>query len=930
MTRISQVFILVTMDDLPRYLIGIDLGTTNSCVAYVDTDTSSNPGLGVQIFPIPQLSAEGFWESQNTLPSFCYLPGKLEFSSSALSLPWDSDPSLVVGQFAKEQGTRTPTRLVGSAKSWLCNPAADRKERILPVEAPANERKMSPLEASTAYLDHIRCAWNHQVAKGDTNKEFEQQQIVLTVPASFDEVARALTVEAAKSAGYQQVTLLEEPQAAFYSWIAQHHRKWKQHLSAGQQILVVDVGGGTTDLSLIQVEEGKEGLRLNRTAVGEHLLLGGDNMDAAIAHLLEQKLGTDLTPLQWMQLRHHARAAKEVLFSPSAPDCHRVVLQGKGRSLVKGSLSAEISREELCSILSSGFFGSYDWKEATQLRKKSGIRSMGLPYEEEPSIIKHIAAFLQRVGGETPIAPDSVLFNGGATKPLFFQEAVISNLEQWTGKRPEVLTTVSLDLSVARGAAYFGKVRRGLGERIGGGCARGFYLGLELKDSSEPQALTLLPRGSEEGSHFISDRKFLLRSNSPICFQVYTSHTRLSDPQGSLIPIQEEELHPLPTLQTILRFGKGSSRVIPVRVEAELTEVGTLALWLQSQESDHRWNLEFQLRSASGEEDSLSLVGEERQDEVLDQALVQNLQELIVQVFSKEPPFKPSRLLKALEEKLEQSRWEWSPSLLRALWDAVYSVAEQRLLSSEHHVRWWNLIGFLLRPGRGAPLDDHRIKNLWKIVLAEPPPKAGSELSIQRWICFRRIAAGLSKGQQQQVAHEILSSLLPKKSKVFVDPKKSNRHEFEEKLRALASMELLPLPMKTRIGEALLQRITSGKAAEADFWSLGRIGARHLLAGSLAHVVPPQTAEKWVQLLLDLPQKTKDLGFTLVQLARHTGHREIDLSSELIEQVKTRCGLSPEALRLQDLLTHSSRLSAQEQGQVLGDRLPLGLILESE
>ncbi len=415
-----------------RYIIGIDLGTTNSCVAYIDTKDAK---AAVQSFKIPQLFAEGHIETLATLPSFCYLAAPHEWPKGSLSLPWDSlnksqgqsPAEFFVGTFARSQGAKVPTRLVQSAKSWLCHPAANRRDKILPIEAADEEARISPLEATARYLRHIRDAWNDGMAKGDAEGDFDSQEIVLTVPASFDEVARTLTVEAARKAGFVQMTLLEEPQSAFYSWIAQHEERWQQLVKAGAVILVCDVGGGTTDFSLIDVVPKGDTLSFQRMAVGDHLLLGGDNMDAAIAHHIEEKLiqkGYELNAIRRLQLVHEARQAKEVLLQIAKgkevpPDFYRVVLQGTGSHVVQGTLGVDIFRSELQELLLKGFFGQYAWSDALKVRKTTGLRTMGLPYEAEPSIIKHIAHFLAESGtpGDGPKVPDFILFNGGAMKP---------------------------------------------------------------------------------------------------------------------------------------------------------------------------------------------------------------------------------------------------------------------------------------------------------------------------------------------------------------------------------------------------------------------------------------------------------------------------------------------------------------------------------
>ena len=460
-----------------RYIIGIDLGTTNCALAFVDLE---QPSLPLQLFAVPQLTSSGKVDALPTLPSFCYLVSQGEWPPSALKLPWKEETATFVGQFAKIQGSRVPTRLVQSAKSWLCHVAANRRDKILPIETGDLSQRLSPVEASAKYLIHLRDAWNAAMAKGNPSLELEEQEVILTVPASFDEVARTLTVEAARQAGFLHVTLVEEPQAAFYSWISQHEHEWKNRFKVGDNVLVCDVGGGTTDFSLIEIQELGGELSFQRMAVGDHLLLGGDNIDAALAHYLEQKMKKEGVPplesSQWLQLQAEARTAKEFLLSPEAKqdEVYPVVLQGTGSAVVKGSVAVEVTREEIESLLLNGFFGLYPLQEALKLRRSRGFRTMGLPYEDEPSITKHLAHFLEQARYlELGKGIDYILFNGGTLKPEIFKQALEQALMSWFPQTAlQRLSSASLDLAVARGAAYYGKARRGFGIAIGGGLPR--------------------------------------------------------------------------------------------------------------------------------------------------------------------------------------------------------------------------------------------------------------------------------------------------------------------------------------------------------------------------------------------------------------------------------------------------------------------------
>lgn len=925
-----------------RYVIGIDLGTTNSCVAYVDME---HPKQSIQPFRIPQLSSIGSLELQATLPSFCYIAADHEWPPGSLDLPWNKELGYVVGQLAQEQGVRVPTRLIQSAKSWLCHAAANRRDKILPFEAGPEIQRLSPVEATARYLRHIKDSWNHLMAKGSTS-EFEDQEIILTVPASFDEVARSLTVEAARLAGFVKMTLLEEPQAAFYSWISWHEANWEHLLHAGDTILVCDVGGGTTDFSLIEVVAKENQLTMQRMAVGDHLLLGGDNMDSALTYYLERKLKLthELSTTQWLQLRHQARSAKEVLLAPTSQaliDRYKVVVQGTGSEVVAGSLSTEITRTELQQLLLEGFFGQYSWEEALSLNKAKGLRTMGLPYEDDPAITKHLASFLKSSSpAHASIKPPNyILFNGGAMKAPAFQSAIVQSLQTWFPEgKTQILSSFNLDLAVARGAAYYGKSRRGFGVRISGGAARGYYLAIDVKTplgGSISQALTLLPRGSEEGAVYEPEHLFSVLPNTPVVFQLYTSHVRLQDKSGDLISIDPNEMQALPPIHTVLRFGKqqaweSNREKVPVQLGIGLTALGTLELWLKSKKTPHRWSLEFQLRSASGSDNSLAVLDNICSDETFDVKDLANAKEAISELFSGTSPVRPEQIMEQLETLLERPRREWPLSILRNLGDIVLKSSSQRTRSSEHEVRWWNLVGFMLRPGFGYALDDFRMKELWKVILADLKTPKSVECQIQRWICYRRLAGGFNKGQQAQLASELLSTIFNKKSGKIEVKGKNELYQYSEKIRALGALELLDIPLKTKIGHALVERMSARTASPAEYWALGRIGARHLIYGSAVNVVPREIGCQWVLSLLRLNNGDQEqIAFALGQIARKTDQRELNLPQNVVSQVMTQYASDPHFERLQSLLTQESRLTQHEQEQIFGDRLPLGLQLES-
>lgn len=889
-----------------RYVIGIDLGTTNCAVAYVDTNKEKNPSGSISQFLIQQLSMPGFVESKELLPSFCYLATDSECATGALTLPWEATRNTVVGTFAKDQGAKTPTKLIQSAKSWLCNSAAERREKILPPICFDPNRRLSPVDVSALYLRHIALSWNATLAKGDPAKEFEEQDMILTVPASFDEVARVLTLEAAKKAGLSKITLLEEPQAAFYSWIYSHHHSLYNYFKKDDIILVVDVGGGTTDFSLIQVTLAQdEEIGFQRRAVGNHLLLGGDNMDLAIAHMLESKNSVE------EELSLLARSAKESFFSKNPPEKISLFLQGKGSKVIRGGVRIEVRKEEVQNLLKEGFFHEEPLESALQMKKKQALRSMGLSYESEPSILKHLAHFLH----SNKSMPNYVLFNGGSMKPELFRASILNSIATWFQvPRPKELTSHSLDLAVSRGAAYFGRVQRGLGIRITGGLPRAYYLKIECKDEKRV-ALTLLSKGSPDGFIYESEHLFEAKTNTPITFQLLSSNIRLEDLPGSLVPILEEEMLFLPPIQTVLRLGKGQNHV-KVRLFAELTHIGTVQLWLQLEKSDHKWLLEFQLKSKEGPENTLSSLEKRRVDETYATTDLESAKKLLKEKFKSDP----KNVLTELETLIEMPKSKWPSSVLRSLFDTLFELKSDFFSNSEAELRFWNLAGFFLRPGFGYPLDDYRIKELWKIILAEYKKQKPFDCMIQKLICYRRISLGLNKGQQLQLASEILPELYSN----LQGKKEGNIYEYTEKLRLAASLESINREQKIRLGDLLLKKISKGKSIDVDLFALGRIGSRHLIAAAFVHTLPHQDVEPWIETLLSVKTlKPLDKKLLLEKLARKVEGLEFNISSTLVEKILQEF---PES---RHLLTEMVSLELEEQEDLLGDTLPPGLTLVS-
>jgi Hsp70 protein len=610
-----------------EFIVGIDLGTTNSALAYCEK-TSGLESARIEVDVIPQIINPNEVADRTLLPSFLYIPDDLDFPKGSLSLPWDAAPEFVIGELARKRGAESPGRLVASAKSWLSYAAANRTAPILPWQAPEEVSKLSPVEVSSRYLQHLRTAWDAHRGADGKGHSLAEQDVLLTVPASFDVEARELTRRAAEQAGLQRVTLLEEPQAAFYAWLERQGDAWRKRIKVGDLVLVCDVGGGTTDLSLITVSEENGELALKRVAVGEHILLGGDNMDLALARLLQQKLeaeGHRIDTYQLQVLWHQCRSAKEHLFEHPKSQKQDVTLLGKGSKLVGGTIKTVLLREELNRILVEGFFPKVGSDEMPVRQRRIGFQELGLPYAADAAITKHLARFLLQQVQNSPEAgnvrrgrsglacPTHVLFNGGVMKAAVLRERLVGVLNSWLTKEEfeplgeaNVLDTPDLEHAVARGAAYYGRARRGQGVRIRSGVSRTYYIGIESAMPAVPgmeaplKALCVVPFGMEEGTEaVVPDREFGLVVGEPAEFRFLSSTIRKQDHVGDLLENWGGEIEELSPLEVTLTLEGQQGSVLPVRLESRVTEIGTLELWCASREGTNRWKLELNIREKS-------------------------------------------------------------------------------------------------------------------------------------------------------------------------------------------------------------------------------------------------------------------------------------------------------------------------------------------
>ncbi|MCC7383937.1 MAG: Hsp70 family protein [Deltaproteobacteria bacterium] len=1038
-----------------RYVIGIDLGTSNSALAYADLEEASGAGarearengaapaavsrpsgaaphkasgagarearengaapaavsrpIGaaphkargaaplIRVLSIPQLVAPGDVQLRTLLPSARYEPARFELPEGQDTLPWPQDPPSgdrprpIIGEAARRLGAKTPVRLIESAKSWLCHGGVNRTAAILPWHAPEEVPKSSPVEVSASYLAHLRSAWDQQIAAGDETKRLVAQAVVITVPASFDEVARRLTLEAAKRAGYGEVTLIEEPLAAFYAFVARTGGTTEATgLRPGERVLIADVGGGTSDFTLIDVRAPKregegEPLEFERTAVGDHLLLGGDNMDLALAHALEPELsrGKKLDAEAWSQLKLEARLAKEALFTdPSRPSLP-VVIAGRGSKLIGGSLRAELHQDRLQQVVVEGFFPRLPPGEAARPSapaQRTGFAEFGLPFAHDPAITRHLAAFLLRhaAPGEPMAHADALLYNGGALKPVVVRDRLSQAIGEWmraSGRpdapdpRPLIYDQGedALELAVARGAAYFGLVRAGAGLKVGGGAPRAYYLGLapegaEGAEGGEPvpddrvQVLCVAPRGMQDGQQLeVSTRDFVLITNRPVEFPLFTSTGPTAHPVGEVAVLSREELHELLPLQTVVRFGKQKAGTeVPVRIQARRTEVGTLELSCFSKMSGARFKLEFEVgrtetqhasipplaggagarssepaRAATAFGGAGAKAAPELGDvppEKLDRA-----KDRIGKTFAAEPPrLDPDPLMKGLEADLELSRDDIPLPAIRALAEHLLELADRRTLSPEHEARWLNVVGFCLRPGSGFPLDDWRVRQLWKIHASGVKYAGRDPSELNWWILWRRVSAGLGRGHQEELASILMPLLIPALAKrAKRRPPRPKTQEAIEMWRCAASLEQIAAKSRAQLGDALLELIAERKAPKSALWCLGRLGARRLLYGPREATVRRETVEGWVDRLLKLDPKVleEDATEALISMGRLIGDRQFDLDEEhrkaLAAALVARGLPEPLVLPLRELVA----MDAAAERAAFGEGLPTGLKL---
>ncbi len=906
---------------MSRYFVGIDLGTTHTVVAYGEREQ----GQACEVLALPQLVSSHEIEPLPLLPSFLYtpVPGE-EVADPWGELPW------VVGRFARHRGQEVSARLVASAKSWLSHAGVARREPILPWGADAADvGKISPVEASRRLLSHVKRSWDDAFPAAP----LAEQDVVLTVPASFDEVARELTVEAAEQAGLV-VRLLEEPQAAFYDLIAAERRAAVEALlhaeRATARVLVCDVGGGTTDLTLVEARRSTDGaLELDRIAVGRHLLLGGDNIDLALAQLCERRLSPDepLDAFRFSQLLLACRSAKEALLSDDPPSSVPIRVARAGAALVGGTLQTELGQSEVHELVFSGFLPLVE-RGAAPTRPRAGLSAFGLPYERDPAISRHLVQFLER---HAEHGVDALLLNGGLFHAPHAAARVREVLSGWSGREVTLLPYPDPDLSVARGAVAYARALAEGGLRIGGGTPRGFYVSVD--ERSARRALCVVPRGAREGErHRARAGGLWLRVGVPVKLELYTSDKEAHG-VGDLVEL-DDDYAALPPVTTVFDSSAESQRSdVEVALEGELSAVGTVELACvelspPGEQAPRRFRLAFDLRG-EGAERPASLAPPQP-SKPLPPRLPEAL-EAIRRVFGEgraDVHERESRDLPRELERLLGERQRWTLETNRLLFDALAEGRSARRRSEDHERVFWMLAGYCLRPGFGAPHDEERIAQLVPLFESGLAAAAKTRAWQQFWIAWRRIVAGLRESTQERLLGLLEPFWAPSELKLKRSKSLKAAEPSHELLELTASLERVPAERRRQLGDWLVERTFLRR--DPQLWAaLGRVGARVPGYASAHHVVPPSVAEGWLKhLLSERWHEAPTAAVTAAQLARVTGDRARDVSPSTRAEVVRRLEQIQAAPDLIAMVRELVPVVAAERAAWFGEELPIGLRLE--
>lgn len=935
----------------PRYLVGIDLGTTHTVVAYCPI-TSDLQHETVKIFDIDQLIAPGEVARKPLLPSFRYHPTSGEIAPDLCVLPWDNNPvngdfpEALIGEYARELGAKVEGRQVTSAKSWLSHTGVDRNQPILPWAASSGVQKVSPVIASASYLNHVRQCWDYH----HPQDKLAHQDVVITIPASFDESARALTVEAARLAGLSHMVLLEEPQAVCYDWYSRHHNEAETLLQDIPLLMVCDIGGGTTDLSLIKVSYQNERLKLDRIGVGDHLMLGGDNLDLALAHQAENNLytgGKRLSAAGLSKLIQQTRRAKEQLLAEHAPDQVNVTLLGSGSKLIGGSRSAVLTQAQVSHIALDGFFPVSAFDEHPSQRQ-SAVVEFGLPYASDPAISRHLAHFisehhaacrdalgLTEASNDASIKaiPPAILLNGGVFNSPVLSDRIQAIFAHWKGASVTCLDNPHPDLAVAYGAVAYAKARHGAQLKIGGGSARSFFL--DLHTQAAHSGICLLPRGTEEGVEVaLSDRKFALTLGEPVRFDLYASSDDTPISAGDILPLDKPHMTSLPPFVITLdsetdreSLAANQKDRVDVTLACQLTEVGTLQLeCVSADRPGKRWQVEFSVRKTAAVDNA-----PDASEDMPHPSALQSARIAIQKAYGgskKHADEKPVKTLRSDLEKYLGKREDWEMPALRALADTLLDSKKRRRRSAVHERNWLKLTGYTLRPGFGDPVDDWRMNQVWALYQHNLQFHQSAQSWNDWWIFWRRVAGGLDQVQQEIIYKDIAKYINPSAARNSKLAKEMQERGYEQMVRLAASLEHIAFEKKLQLIEWLFSRLQKPQFAQAHWWAIGRIGSRFPLYGSRHNLLTAQHISYCLPELLDSDWKNEpDIALAAVMMCRKTGDRTLDIDDELRRKVISKLQASKAPERWIDMVAEHKVLTQEENQRVYGDSLPTGLIL---
>lgn len=921
-----------------EFVIGIDLGTTHSVLCFRHLKDYQ---AKTELFHVDQLVGPGEIARKPLLPSFRYHYANDQLAASDTRLPWQQNTlkenqsdidNVIIGEWARDLGAKTQGRLISSAKSWLSHPNIDPQADILPWSSDSAVEKVSPVIASASYLDHFQQSWNYH----HPEHQLKNQIITITVPASFNDSARALTLEAARLVGLDNVTLLEEPQAVCYDW---YHRNKSNHLDIvdkDKTMLVCDVGGGTTDLSLIEMSFQKGELQLNRVAVGEHLMLGGDNIDLALAHVVEQRISPNqkFTSAALNQVIQQTRHAKELFLSEQPPSTSSITLLGRGSKLIAQSKTCQLTKNEVTDMVFNGFIPHSEFNELP-IHRKSAIVEFGLPYTSDPAISKHIAEFIHRYHDlslndpdNSNYVPDALLVNGGIFNSQKVKTQVQQLLSSWKGHKVQTLHNGDPDLSVAFGAVEFGFARQGKQKQIGGGSPRNYFINLADRNGDK-QSICLLPKGSAEDQIInLHNRLFSLTIGEPIKLSLFTTNHDGHFKPGDIVKDELKGSTPLPDYIVTIPKQNNAKRFESVYLSCQLSSIGTIKIECVSEQKENlRWALEFSIRTNK----HLSKQATSELETKQSHPNLAKAKQLIEQVYGAGSKKSDPKLVKSLRNDLDKilgKKETWDIDLMRELSSPILTYAKNRRRTEVHERNWLKLASFVLRPGFGYPADDWRIEQLWPIFPSAVQYNKSTQSWSDWWNLWRRVCGGLTEQQQTDVFEFIKPYFVQDSGKNAKIINQGKTRSYEDMLRLAASLEHISQNQKIEFGEYLMEKLNSKSSTQTHWWAIGRLASRTAFYGSQHNVIPKHIAESWLETLLPLDWKNEThIAFAAVMIARKCGDRECDINDDLRQQILTKLKNSKASEAWISLICDVQETDEKLIKRIFGDSLPSGLTL---